>query len=224
MSVSRLHDVVDRRTWFAKVYESSSLYNATTNEITIPAGNLLPPAFDANASDAYNYGAIGRVIGHEMGHALDDQGSQYDAQGRLRNWWSDADRMRFRERTALLVEQYNAYEPLEGHHVNGAATLSENLADLAGLSISYATWREQQVLLQGDVSASEYDFFAGFATYDRAKFRDALLLKILATESHAPYQYRCDGPLRNFEPFYQFFHVSENDKMYLPKTDRVSIW
>ena len=218
---SQLGKPVDRNVWFSSAHVNNAYYNPTTNDIVIPAGYIQPPLFDKRLPDAFNYGGLGTVIAHEMGHALDDRGSQYDADGRLRDWWSTEDHKYFLERTNHLIEQFNQYQPIKGKFVNGQQTLSENIADLTGLTLSYATIERLQIRMTPE--DNEY-FFTAWATRWRANIRDALTLRILTTDSHAPVQYRCIGPLKNFSVFYQYMDIKPNDLMYLPEDQRIKLW
>jgi predicted metalloendopeptidase len=190
---------------------------------------LQPPFFDMNADDAVNYGGIGAVIGHEIGHGFDDQGSKSDGDGNLVNWWTDADRSEFEKRTGKLIEQYSAFEPaqLPGEKVNGALTIGENIGDLGGVTIAHKAYLRS---LDGqpapvlDGLTGPQRFFTGYAQIWRVKFRDAALRQRLATDPHSPGEFRCNGVLRNLPAFVEAFEVGEGDKMYLPPDQRVSIW
>lgn len=174
-----------------------------------------------------NYGGIGTVIGHEMGHAFDNQGSQYDGDGNLDDWWTDADRAAFVERAERLVAQYGRYSPAPQQRVDGRLTLSENIGDLTGLTIAYRAFEAATRDAPPPIVAGftgEQRFFIAFATHWRALYRDALLTRILTSDGHPPQQYRANGPLANFEPFYQAFGVKDGDGMFLPKEERVEIW
>jgi putative endopeptidase len=226
-TVSRLGRPVDRSEWHMTPQTVNAYYSAQLNEIVFPAAILQPPFFNPQADDAVNYGAIGAVIGHEISHGFDDQGSQYDGEGKLRDWWSAEDRSRFRQRAEKLQAQYAAYEPLPGHHVNGKLTLGENIADNAGLQIAYKAYqlslhgRSPQILdgLSGDMR-----FFIGFARIWRNKMQDAQLLKQLVSNPHTPAHFRPRGAAVNSDAFYQAFDVKPQDGMYLPKALRVQLW
>ena len=205
----------------------NAYYDASLNEIVFPAGILQAPNFDARADDAVNYGAIGSIIGHEISHGFDDEGSQYDGAGNLRNWWLPADRERFKARTRRLVAQYNDFEPVPGYRVNGALTLGENIADNAGLSIAYKAYR---LSLGGrpapviDGMTGDERFFFGFAQAWRSKSRAPALLAQLKSDRHTPDEYRVRGAVRNLPAFYRSFGVRPNDRMYLKPAARVSTW
>jgi len=192
-----------------------------------PAGILQPPFFSEHYDDALNYGAIGAVIGHEISHGFDDQGSQYDARGNLRDWWTPDDRARFAAKTRMLVEQYSRFEALPGYRVNGLQTLGENIADNAGLSIAYKAWRlsldgkEAPVI---DGMTGEQRFFYGFAQIWRSKLRDERLIEQLKAGVHAPGEFRANGTARNQPGFVEAFGVKPGDAMYLPPEQRVTIW
>jgi predicted metalloendopeptidase len=188
---------------------------------------LQPPFFDPKADDAANYGGIGAVIGHEISHGFDDEGSQFDADGNLRNWWTPEDAAHFKERTAALVAQFNAYTVLDDQHVNGALTLGENIADLSGLAISYKAY---QLSLKGktapviDGYTGAQRFFLGWGQVWRNKYREDRARQLLTIDPHSPTQFRGDGPPSNIKAFYDAFDVKPGDKMYRAPSDRVKIW
>ncbi|MBL8261940.1 MAG: M13 family metallopeptidase [Xanthomonadaceae bacterium] len=223
----RLGTKPDRDEWFMTPQTVNAYYNASFNEIVFPAGILQPPFFDLNADPAVNYGAIGGVIGHEMGHGFDDQGSKSDYAGVQRNWWTDEDRARFDVRTKRLGEQYNSYCPVEGVCVNGQLTMGENIGDLGGLSMAYTAYRlslggkEAPVI---DGLTGDQRFFMAWAQVWRSKSREQALVNQLKTDPHSPPQYRINGTLRNLEEWYRAFDVKPGDKLYLPPEQRVRIW
>ena len=223
----RIGQKTDRDEWRMTPQTVNAYYNSTFNEIVFPAGILQPPFFDVNADPAVNYGGIGAVIGHEMGHGFDDQGSKSDYAGIQRNWWTDADRARFDERTRKLGAQYGAYCPLEGQCVNGALTMGENIGDLGGLSMAYTAYR---LSLHGkpapviDGLTGDQRFFLSFGQIWKNKYRDEALLTQIKTNPHSPAMYRANGPVRNFDPWYQAFDVKPSDALYLPPEQRVRIW
>ena len=206
----------------------NAYYNASFNEIVFPAGILRPPFFDHRADDASNFGAIGVVIGHEMSHGFDDAGSQYDAQGNLRNWWTAEDRGAYEERTKLMVEQFDAYEPLPGQRVNGKLTLGENIGDLGGVKIAYAGL--QHALEQSrrrdelDGFTPEQRFFIAHAQVWRTIIRDEAQLLRLLTDPHSPARLRVNGPLSNLPEFHEAFGCGEGDPMCRPEASRPAIW
>jgi predicted metalloendopeptidase len=223
----RLGTVPDRDEWFMTPQTVNAYYNATFNEIVFPAGILQAPFFDVNADPAVNYGAIGGVIGHEMGHGFDDQGSKSDWQGIQRNWWTDEDRARFEARTKALVAQYNSYCPLEGHCVNGQLGLGENIGDLGGLSMAYTAYKlslngkEAPVI---DGLTGDQRFFLAWAQIWKSKYRDEAMINQVKVGPHSPPQYRINGPLRNLNEWYQAFDVKPGDALYLKPEERVRIW
>jgi len=223
----RLGTVPDRDEWFMTPHTVNAYYNAVFNEIVFPAAILQPPFFDVNADPAVNYGAIGGVIGHEMGHGFDDQGSRSDWQGIQRNWWTDEDRARFDARTRALVEQYNRFCPIEGHCVNGQLSLGENIGDLGGLSMAYTAYRmslggKEAPVLEG--LTGDQRFFLAWAQMWKSKTREEALINQLRVGPHSPPPFRINGPLRNIDAWYKAFNVTPDDALYLPKEDRVRIW
>ncbi len=223
----RLGTKPDRAEWFMTPHTVNAYYNASFNEIVFPAGILQAPFFDVSADPAVNYGAIGGVIGHEMGHGFDDQGSKSDYAGIQRNWWSDEDRARFDTRTKALGAQYATYCPLEGQCVNGQLTMGENIGDLGGLSMAYTAYK---LSLKGkeapviDGLTGDQRFFLAWAQVWKSKAREETILNRLKTDSHSPPQYRINGPLRNLDEWYKAFDVKPGDKLYLPPEQRVRIW
>ena len=225
--MAKLGGPVDRDEWFMPPQMVNAYYNPELNEIVFPAAILQPPFFTMAADDAVNYGGIGAVIGHEISHGFDDKGSQYDGVGNLRNWWTPADHEAFGERTSALVAQYEAYEPVAGHTVNGELTLGENIADLSGLAVALRAYRRA---LDGapapviDGMTGEQRFFAGWAQVWRAKTRDEELVRRVATDPHSPAEYRVTGVLVNSDDFMAAFDVQPGDGMWRAPEDRVRIW
>ena len=218
---------VDRTEWGMTPPTVNAYYNPTNNEIVFPAGILQFPFFDAGADDAINYGAIGMVIGHEMTHGFDDQGSQYDAMGNLKNWWGKDDEIKFKAKTGAVVKQYNAFTVLDTVHVNGELTLGENLADIGGLAIAYDAFKmtkQGQGNEKIDGFTPDQRFFLGFAQSWREKNRDATARMYINVDPHSPSIHRVNGPVYNFDPFYTAFDVKETDKMYIKPADRAHIW
>jgi putative endopeptidase len=223
---------LDRDEWFMTPQTVNAYYNPGMNEIVFPAAILQPPFFDAEADDAVNFGAIGAVIGHEMGHGFDDQGSKYDGAGRLQEWWTPADRAEFERRTAALVAQYDAFSPAQlggSHHVDGALTIGENIGDLGGLSIALRAYRialgrplDDAPVIDGLTGVQR--LFLGWAQAWRTKGRDEEIIRRLATDPHAPDEFRCNGVVRNVPEFYAAFDVQPGDALYLEPERRVSIW
>ncbi len=223
---------VDRDEWFMTPQTVNAYYNPGMNEIVFPAAMLQPPFFDAEVEDAANYGGIGAVIGHEVGHGFDDQGSRYDGSGRLADWWTQEDRAEFDRRTAALVAQYSTYSPAQlhgSHHVNGALTVGENIGDLGGMSIALRAYEialgaplSQAPVIDGLTGAQR--FFLSWAQSWRAKGRDEEVVRRLATDPHSPEEFRCNGVVRNIDEFYPAFDVRPGDALYLAPDERVRIW
>ena len=225
--VARLGEPVDRDEWFMTPQTVNAYYSPGMNEIVFPAAILRPPFFNVDADDAVNYGAIGAVIGHEITHAFDDQGRRSDGDGNLRDWWAPSDEDQFRERAELMVRQFDAYEPLPGHSIQGALSLGENIADLGGLTISYQAWQHSL----GDRPAPVIDgftgaqrFFLGWGQVWRIQFREEALRRQLMTGPHAPGEYRVLGAVSNMPAFYEAFELNPGDELYREPDDRVKIW
>lgn len=227
--LSKLGKPVDRSEWGMLPETVNAYYNSTFNEIVFPAAILQPPFFNLKADDAVNYGAIGAVIGHEMGHGFDDQGSKSDGTGNLRDWWTPQDKAAFTRLTDALVEQYNAHCPFdEGKTcVNGRLTLGENIGDLGGLSLAY---RAYKLSLGGKKApviggfTGDQRFFMAYAQVWRQQIREAALRKQMQTDPHSPAQYRVNGIVPNFDEWYRAFGVKPGDKLYLPPEQRIRIW
>jgi putative endopeptidase len=228
--LAKLGGPVDRDEWFMTPQTVNAYYNPGMNEIVFPAAILQPPFFDAEADDAANYGGIGAVIGHEIGHGFDDQGAKYDGDGNLVDWWTDDDRTEFGARTKALIEQYDAYTPKgldAGYHVNGAFTVGENIGDLGGLSIALLAY---QLSLNGEPApvidglTGVQRVFYGWAQMWRTKSREAEAIRRLAVDPHSPPEFRCNGVIRNMDAFYDAFDVAEGDALYLEPKSRVRIW
>ena len=218
---------VDRTEWGMTPQTVNAYYDPTKNEIVFPAAILQPPFFDMKADDASNYGAIGAVIGHEISHGFDDEGSQYDGDGKLRNWWTADDRKAFEAITSKLDAQYSAYEPLPGVHVKGKLTMGENIADLSGLQISYKAWK---LSLGGKPSpvidglTGEQRFYYGFSQAWREKDRDEAMLHLVTTNPHSPPEFRADGASINSDGFHDAFGTKPGDKMWKAPADRIRLW
>ncbi len=224
---SKIGKPVDPVDWGMTPQTVNAYYSPTRNEIVFPAGILQPPFFNLEADDAVNYGAIGGVIGHEIGHGFDDQGSKYDGGGNLKSWWTEADRKAFDALGDRLAAQYDKFSPLEGMNVNGRLTLGENIGDLAGVAVGYKAYKmslegREAPVIDGLTGAQR--FFMGWAQVWRGKIREDALRARLLTDPHSPAEYRVVGPLRNVDAFYQAFDVESGDKMYLPPSERVKIW
>ncbi|WP_127130621.1 M13 family metallopeptidase [Georgenia sp. SYP-B2076] len=234
--LAKLGRPMDRDEWFMPPQMVNAYYNPTMNEIVFPAAILQPPFFDPAADDAWNYGGIGAVIGHEIGHGFDDQGSKYDGTGRLTDWWTDADRAEFEKRTKALISQYDAFSPaqLDGsHHVNGALTIGENIGDLGGLSIAIKAYdiALRAGGLAGLADAPVIDGLTGlqrvFVSWGRIwreKARDAEVIRLLTIDPHSPDEFRCNGVVRNMDAFVEAFGVQDGDALFLPPEERVRIW
>lgn len=220
---------VDREKWLMTPQTVNAYYHPLLNEIVFPAAILQPPFFTADADDAVNYGGIGAVIGHEIGHGFDDQGSQYDGSGLLRNWWTEADRTAFEALTSRLVAQFDALSPAEaeGHHVNGRLTLGENIGDLGGLTIAYKAYLislggQEAPVLDGLTGAQR--FFASWAASWRQVIRSEEAIRRLATDPHSPNEFRTNNIAQNLDAFHAAFETGEQDGMWLAPEERVSIW
>ena len=218
---------VQKHEWQMTPQTVNAYYNPPLNEIVFPAAILQPPFFDLYADDAVNYGAIGAVIGHEIGHGFDDSGSTFDGDGVLRNWWTEADAAEFKKRTARLIDQYSAFKPYDDINVNGEFTLGENIGDLGGLSIALLAYR---ISLDGqeapvmDGFTGEQRVFLGYGQAWRHKYREESLRTQIETDPHSPRMYRVNGVVRNVPAFYDAFDVTESDALYLPPQERVKIW
>ncbi|WP_166987965.1 M13 family metallopeptidase [Canibacter zhoujuaniae] len=231
---AKLGSPVDREEWFMTPQTVNAYYNPGFNEIVFPAAILQPPFFSADVDAATNFGAIGAVIGHEIGHGFDDRGSQYDGDGQLNNWWTDADRAAFEERTAVLIGQYDALSPegAEGQTVNGSLTIGENIGDLAGLSIAWKAYllylADQGISLAeapviDGLSAAER-FFYSWAQCWQQKSRPEETVRLLTTDPHSPNEFRCNQIVRNLDVFHETFGTKPGDQLWLDPADRVHIW
>jgi predicted metalloendopeptidase len=225
--IGKLGKPVDREEWLMTPQTVNAYYNGLKNEIVFPAAILQAPFFNVAADDAVNYGAIGAIIGHEIGHGFDDQGRRYDGDGRLRDWWRPQDEAQFARRAKLLIEQYSAYSPLPGVRVNGELTLGENIGDLGGLSIAHRAWK---ISLAGrpspviDGLTGDQRYFMGWVQGWRAKAREEYLRQQVLADPHAWAEFRANGPLGNIPAFYEAFGVTPIDKLYRRPEVRVKIW
>jgi len=225
--IAKLGKPIDRGEWGMTPQTVNAYYNPRMNEIVFPAAILQPPFFNPSADDAANYGGIGAVIGHEISHGFDDQGSQSDGDGNLRDWWTKDDHEKFASRTRTLVSQYNAYSPLPGYTVNGELTLGENIADNSGLAIAFKAY---QISLGGrtapvvDGLTGDQRLFMGWAQVWRGKARDSETIRLIKVDPHAPAMFRCNGALVNQAAFYAAFSVKEGDSMFIRPEKRVVIW
>ena len=225
--VERQGGPVDRTEWGMTPQTVNAYYSPALNEIVFPAAILQPPFFNLEAEDAVNYGAIGAVIGHEIGHGFDDSGSAFDGDGVLRNWWTDEDRAEFEKRTARLVEQYSAFKPFDDLNVNGEYTLGENIGDLGGISIGLLAYKlsldgEEAPVIDGLTGVQRV--FLGYGQVWRSKYREEMVRLLIGSDTHAPSVYRANGAVRNVPEFYEAFDVTPDDALYLPQEERVKIW
>ena len=228
-ALNKIGQPVDREEWLMTPQTVNAYYHPLKNEIVFPAAILQPPFFNEYADDAVNYGGIGAVIGHEIGHGFDDQGSTCDGDGMLRNWWTDKDREAFEERTRALIDQYNALEPVQapGHRVNGQLTIGENIGDLGGLSIAFKAYQiahDQDPEPAVDGYTPEQRLFLSWAAVWQAKVRTEMLLQRMATDPHSPAEFRCNQIVRNLPEFYLAYDVAESDALWLDQDQRVKIW
>jgi putative endopeptidase len=220
---------VDHNKWLMTPQTVNAYYHPMLNEVVFPAAILQPPFFTAEADDAVNYGGIGAVIGHEIGHGFDDQGSQFDGKGELRNWWTEDDRKAFEALTGRLVDQFDALSPYAapGHNVNGKLTLGENIGDLGGLTIAHKAYRlsldgQEPPVIDG--LTGEQRFFASWAAGWRQVIRTEEAIRRLATDPHSPNEFRTNAIAKNLDSFHAAFGVTEEDGMWMPPAERVSIW
>ena len=225
--IARLGQPTDREEWGMTPQTVNAYYNPSFNEIVFPAGILQPPFFDPAADAAVNYGGIGAVIGHEMGHGFDDQGSKSDWAGVQRNWWTDEDRANFDDQAAVLAEQYAAYEPVPGYFIDGRFTLGENIGDVGGVSLAYRAYRmslngEEPPVIDG--LTGDQRFFLAWAQVWQRKYREDALIQRLTSDPHSPAEFRVNGVVRNFDAWYEAFDVQPEDDLYLPPEERVTIW
>ena len=232
--IAKIGSPIDRDEWYMTPQTVNAYYNSSMNEIVFPAAILQPPFFHAEADDAVNYGAIGAVIGHEIGHGFDDQGSHYDGTGALRNWWTDEDRESFEKLTGALIAQYNELSPAGagGHTINGELTIGENIGDLGGLGIAYKAFKlsrnscaeSQSHAPKIDELTADQRFFISWAQAWQGKVRDQEVMRRLTTDPHSPPEFRCNQVVRNIDAFYDAFAVSKGDALWLDPGERVAIW
>ncbi len=225
-NLKRLGKPVDRKEWFIPPQMVNAFYSPNMNEIVFPAGILQPPFFDENADDAINYGAIGSVIGHELTHGFDDEGSKFDGKGNYKNWWTPADRKKFEARTKILVNQFNAFK-VGDLSVNGKLTLGENIADLGGLILAYDAYMRRAEKTKPEIIdgfTPEQRFFLGLALFEASHGRPEYERMQVLTDPHSPAIYRVNGPMSNLNEFYQAYDVTEKDKLYRSPKDRAAIW
>lgn len=226
--MSKIGAPVDKTEWFMAPQVVNAYYSPMYNEIVFPAAILQPPFYNYQADAAVNYGGIGAVIGHEISHGFDDQGSKYDAKGNLKNWWTAEDRVRFDERAKKLAAQYDEYEPLEGVRVNGTFTLGENIGDLGGVNVAF-DGLQRHIARHGnpgpiDGFTQEQRFFISWGVIWRTRYRDEALRNQIATDPHSPGMIRAFGPLVNVDAFYEAFDITKDSELYRPAEQRVRIW
>jgi putative endopeptidase len=225
--IARLDKPVDRAEWQMTPQEINAYYNPSNNEIVFPAAILQPPFFDPNADAAVNFGAIGAVIGHEMGHGFDDQGRKFGPDGAMQDWWTPKDAQVFAARTARLIREFSAFEALPGLQVNGANTIGENIGDLGGLNMAHEAYR---ISLKGqpapviDGLTGDQRFFLAYAQVWREKYREGALRELVMSDVHSPSQFRVNGPLPNIDAWYSAFNVQPGDKLFIKPEERVRIW
>ena len=225
--ISRLGNPTNREEWGMTPQTVNAYYNSSFNEIVFPAGILQPPFFDPAADPAVNYGGIGAVIGHEMGHGFDDQGSKSDFAGIQRNWWTEEDRTNFEVLTAALAMQYEKFEPVPGYFIDGNFTLGENIGDVGGLSLAYRAYKmslngEEAPVIDG--YTGDQRFFLAWAQVWQRKYREDALIQRLTSDPHSPSEFRVNGVVRNFDEWYEAFEVTPEDDLYLPPEERIRIW
>jgi predicted metalloendopeptidase len=219
--LAKLGKPVDRTEWFMTPQTNNAYYDPTLNEMCFPAGILQPPFFDAQADDASNYGALASTIGHELTHGFDDEGRQYDADGNLKNWWTEADAAGFKERAEIVAKQYDAYEPLPGLHIDGHQTLGENIADVGGLRVAYEAFKlatANKRLMPIDGFTPDQRFFIAFAQGWRTNQRPEAVRTRINSDVHSPVHWRVTGPVLNFPEFYDAFGCPQ------PKESQPPIW
>jgi len=233
-----LYELIDRDKWYMNVQSINAYYSPNMNEIVFPAGILQEPFFSINQNIASNFGGFGMIIGHEITHGFDDQGAKFDAYGNLINWWSENDFKKYKEKTNIVEQQYNNYE-IEGHRINGALTLGENIADIGGLALSYNAFKKYNkctkqkykvyIIYDNDnnktpLFSDEQQFFINFANIWKSKSRKEDTLNRLIIDVHSPPIFRVNGAIRNFDEFYKHFNIKSTDKLYLSPNDRVRLW
>ena len=226
-AVRRLKKKVDHDEWFMSPQTVNAYFSFGLNDIVFPAAILQHPFFDISADDAFNYGAIGSVIGHEITHGFDDQGSKFDGKGNRKTWWTSADRARFDKKAKQLVKEFNGYEVEKGIHVNGKLTLGENIADIGGISIAFDAYKLRLAETDRkniDGLTPEQRFFLGYACTEREQERPEYRKTMVMTDPHSPSRFRVNGPLSNLPEFYEAFSVKEGDKLYRAPASRAKIW
>lgn len=225
--ISKLGGPIDKTEWFMNPQRVNAYYSPNRNEIVFPAAILQAPFFDPNADPAVNYGGIGAVIGHEIGHGFDDQGRKSDGDGVLRDWWTEEDAANFQKLATKLGAQYETYEPIAGFSLNPTLTMGENIGDLGGLAMAYHAYKlslngEEAPVLDG--LTGDQRFFMAWAQVWKRQVRDEALKNQIATGPHSPARYRVNGIVRNMDAWYDAFNVTEGDDLYVAPEDRVQIW
>ncbi|MFT7381162.1 MAG: putative endopeptidase, partial [Roseivirga sp.] len=225
--LDKLNQPPNKDEWGTTPSTVTAYYNPSRNEIVFPAGILQFPYFDLEADDAINYGGIGMVIGHELTHAFDDQGAQFDKDGNVKNWWTDEDYEKFKAKTQQIIDRYSSYTVLDSLHLIGGSSVGENTADNGGISIAYAAFKltkQGQDTTRIGGYTPDQRFFMSIARIWRVKTRDEYLRNYVKTNSHSPPMWRVNGPLMNFTPFYEAFDVQPGDANYKPEEERIKIW
>ncbi|GBD89388.1 neutral endopeptidase [bacterium BMS3Abin04] len=225
--LAKIGKPVDRTEWHMNPQTVNAYYSPLNNEIVFPAAILQPPFYNVIADDATNYGAMGAVIGHEITHGFDDQGRQFDAKGNLRDWWTKTDAEKYKKRAQRIIDQFNAYTPIDDDHINGELTQGENIADLGGLTISYNAYKKTDEFKSGkkiDIFTPTQRYYLSWANVWKGNVREQLAKLRLKTDPHSPGKYRVNGPLSNLPPFYKAFNVNPGDKMWRADSVRVKIW
>jgi putative endopeptidase len=225
--LAKLGKPVDKSEWFTTPSTVTAYNNPSANEIVFPAGILQSPYFDNNADDALNYGGIGMVIGHEITHTFDDQGAQYDKDGNVKNWWTKDDYAKFKTRIQQVIDQYSTFTVLDNLHINGAMTVGENTADIAGIAVAYDAFKmtkEGQDTTKVGNFTPDQRFFLSIARIWKVKMKDEYLRLWINNNPHSPPIWRVNGPLMNTTPFYEAFDFKPGDKLFLPEKDRITIW
>jgi endothelin-converting enzyme/putative endopeptidase len=224
--LARIGKPTDRKEWTMTPQTVNAVNLPLDNGLNFPAAIFGPPFFDPKAPDAVNYGAIGTIIGHEISHTFDSEGAAFDSQGKVRNWWTDADRAHFDASIEALAKQYDTYAPFPDLHLNGHQTLGENIADLAGITASYDAWKAslhgKPAPVVGGLTGDQ-QFFLGYAQSESGKSREAAVRQQVVTDPHSPGEYRADT-IRNLDAWYAAFDVKPGDNLYLAPADRVHIW
>jgi putative endopeptidase len=225
--LAKLGGPIDRTEWGMTPQTINAYNNPVANEIVFPAAILQPPFFDVEADDAANYGAIGAVIGHEISHGFDDQGRKFDGAGNLKDWWTSEDKAQFTERADRLAKEYDGFESVPGHHLNGRFTLGENIGDLSGMAIAHQAYQRSLGGAEAPVIdglTGDQRFYLGYGQVWRRKYREADLIARISTDPHSPAQFRVNGIVVNLDPFYTAFDVKPGDKMYVAPEERIKIW